>query len=73
MYKDNNKSAWLCNKIWHLQLGPPQLVFPAIYHQEPLLITWFIFNPSMDNHLPGKVCDEITYPFLNFKGATIEV
>ena len=25
------------------------------------------------NHMPGKVWDEITYPFLNFNGATVEV
>ena len=25
------------------------------------------------NHMPGKVWDEITYPFLNVNGATVEV
>ena len=27
----------------------------------------------ISNHMPGKEWDEITYPFLNFNGATIEV
>ena len=40
----------------------------------PLLLTWFNFNPSKDNnHTHYNVWDEITYPFLNFNGATIEV
>ena len=33
----------------------------------PLLLTW------INNHMPCKVWDEITYPFLNFNGATVEV
>ena len=28
---------------------------------------------KISNHMPGKVWDEITYPFLNFNGATVEV
>ena len=40
----------------------------------PLLLIWFNFNPSMDNnHIHYKVWDEITYPFLNFNGCTVEV
>ena len=31
------------------------------------LLTWININPSMD-HMPSKVCDEITYPFPNFNG-----
>ena len=27
----------------------------------------------ISDHMPSKVCDEITYPFLNFNGCTIEV
>ena len=27
----------------------------------------------ISNHMPGKMWDEITYPFLNFNGATVEV
>ena len=34
-------------------------------------LTWI---PSwISNHTPSKVWDEITYPFLNFNGATVEV
>ena len=41
---------------------------------DPLLITWFNFNPSMDKyHTPSKAWDGITYPFLNFNGCTVEV
>ena len=39
----------------------------------PILLTWFNFNPSMDNCIHYKVWDEITYPFLNFNGPTVEV
>ena len=27
----------------------------------------------INNHMSSKVWDEITYPFLNFNGATVEV
>ena len=27
----------------------------------------------ISNYMPGKMWDEITYPFLNFNGATVEV
>ena len=47
---------------------------PVWKHHGPLLLTWFDFNPSMDNnHTPSKVWDGITYPFLNFNGCTVEV
>ena len=40
----------------------------------PILLTWINFNPSMNsNHMLSKVWDEITYPFLNFNGCTVEV
>ena len=35
--------------------------------QGPLLLSW------ISNHMPNKVWDEITYPFLNFNGCTVEV
>ena len=57
----NSLTLWWCRKLKYFLM-------------EPLLQTWFNFNPSMDkNHLPGKVWDEITYPFLSFDGATVEV
>ena len=40
----------------------------------PLLLTWINFNPSMDKYLhTQKNVGEITYPFLNFNGATVDV
>ena len=36
--------------------------------------TWINFNPAwISNHIPSKMLDEITYPFLNFNGCTIKV
>ena len=36
------------------------------------LLTLFNFNPNMDIHMPGKVWDEITNPFPNFKDVTVK-
>ena len=42
--------------------------------QGPLLLTWIILISAwISNHMPSKVWDEITFPFLNFNGATVEV
>ena len=39
-----------------------------------LLLTWINFSPSMiSNCIYHNVWDEITYPFPNFNGCTIEV
>ena len=38
----------------------------AIWDGLPLIPTW------ISNHMPSKEWDEITYPFLNFNGATVE-
>ena len=39
-----------------------------------LLLTWFNLIPaSISNHTHYNVWDDITYPFLNFNGATVEV
>ena len=43
-------------------------------HQGPLLLTWFIINPSIDKyHMPSKVWDEITDPFPNFNCCSVEI
>ena len=44
-------------------------------HQGPLLLKWINFNPSMDisYYIHYNVEDEITYPFINFNDATVEV
>ena len=34
----------------------------------PLLLTWINFD-----HMPSKVWNQITYPFPNFNGATVDV
>ena len=41
----------------------------------PLLLTWFdcIISAWISNYIHYKVWDEITYPFLNFNGCTVEV
>ena len=39
----------------------------------PLLLTWLKFNPSVSNYIKYKAWDDITYPFPNFNGATVEV
>ena len=39
-----------------------------------LLLIWFNLIPAwISNYMPGKVWGEITYPFLNFNGYTVEV
>ena len=37
------------------------------WHGLTLISAW------ISNHLSGKVWDDITYPFLNFNGCTVEV
>ena len=41
--------------------------YAGVWWPEPLLLTWFNFNPSMVKH---KVWNEITYPFPNFNNAS---
>ena len=53
-------------------LGQTYDICPRPDHQYPLSLKWFNFNPSVD-HMPSTLWDEITYPFLNFNGATVEV
>ena len=49
--------------------------FKFAYPLESILLTWINFNHRMyiNNHMPSKMWDEITYPFANFNGATVEV
>ena len=43
-------------------------------HSLPLLLTWVNFNPSMDKYLHQyNMWDEITDPFPNFNGTTVEI
>ena len=52
-------------------------IFPRNFTSETHChIYWYLgphFSPSMDTHMPNKLWDEITYPFLNFNGYTVEV
>ena len=40
-----------------------------------LLLTsfWFLIPACMSKHMPSTMWDEITYPFPNFNGCTVEV
>ena len=60
----NDSPACKCvNIIKHIGLNAPGL--------GPLLLTWL---PTwINNHMPIIVLDEITYPFPNFKGYTVDV
>ena len=40
---------------------------PFYLHGLTLIPAW------ISNHIHYKLCDEITYPFINFNGATVEV
>ena len=53
---------------WHVCNVMRVNITEAEVYIGPLLLTWFNFNP-----VPSKVWDEVTYPFLNFNGATVEV
>ena len=38
------------------------------------LLTWFNLIPAcLSYYMPGKMWDEITYPFLNLNGCTVEI
>ena len=56
-------------------LGHSESILCPTAYLGPLLLTWINFNPHMDisNYIHYTVWDEITYPFLNFNGATVEV
>ena len=42
-------------------------LWPFYWHGLTFIPAW------ISNHAPSKVWDEITYPFLNFNGTTVEV
>ena len=48
---------------------PMPIMLYAISYLWPLLLTWF----NLSNNIHYKELDEITYPFLNFNGCTVEV
>ena len=61
-----------------------QIVYSLYFHHKwehcevhclwPLLLTWITLIPAwISNYIHYKVWDEITYPFTNIKGTTVEV
>ena len=83
IYRWNSQHRLFCGTLLlpamptHLEHSATHLV--AHHHSYcsrlgPLLLTWFNFNPAwISNHMSSKLLDEITYPFPNFNGATVEV
>ena len=79
--------AWLCTSAYNLVfffsgicgIDPTHVYIHSMtlhveIYQWPLLLIWFNFNPSMiSNYIHYNVWDEITYPFQNFNGCTVEV
>ena len=61
--------------ILHLPLNRDRKKYPIllapIWHKYPRLLT--LIPAWISNYIHYKVWDEITYPFLNFNGCTIEV
>ena len=50
-----------------------QDAMPASLYHWPLLLTWINFNPTLiSNNMLINIIN-ITYPFLNFIGYTVEV
>ena len=47
----------------------PWIVTCVFFYEHGLIL----IPAYISNHMPSKVWDEITYPFLNFKSHTIEV
>ena len=47
--------------------------FSAKLVRSSLLLTWINLIPKISNYAHYEVWDEITYPFLNYNGCTIDV
>ena len=52
---------------WHSWTKAVCMTASPPSYLQPLFLTW------ISNYMLGKVWDEITYPFLNFNGCTVEV
>ena len=53
--------------IFHqLKIASCGRFYIKVKHGLTLIPAW------ISNHMPSKVWDEITYPFLNFNGVTVE-
>ena len=74
MYLAFNSTGTGCNiqgelDQYHGCWCPGTCVTRGLFYQHGLTLipAW------ISNHMPGKVWDEITYPFLNFNGCTVKV
>ena len=69
VHMPNTATTVTCPLIsWGLWFVASDTIWDTFYwHGLTLIQAW------ISNYMPGKVWDEITYPFLNFNGATVEV
>ena len=62
---------WSMSNVFNLSRAGTDLILdiigPFYQHGLTLIPAW------MSNHMTSKVWDEITFPFLNFNGATVGV
>ena len=65
----NSSDDAIPSNWWHLDRssGTMSYIINDLRPQRPLSLTW------MSNHMLSKVWGEITYPFPNFNGCTVEV
>ena len=71
-----------CSAIWSIKPFPRRVTtywfmswkLPIGLHRGPFYLHGLISNPAwIMNHKPSKKWDEITYPFKNFSGASVQV
>ena len=60
---------WCTLYFWNMLRNENRIYDPALF-----LLTWFNLNPAwISIYINYKVWDEISYPFPNFNGCTVEV
>ena len=84
-FSSRNKLTWLwySSAAWSLRLDGHWVCireFPVIHRvtnvrnlKQELLTCFKFITTWMSNHIHYKVWNEITYPFINFNGVTVEV
>ena len=67
--------TWSIPWVLVIRLLAPSMAAIGLVCQCPLLLTWVLtLIPAwISKHMPSKMPVEITFPFLNFNGATMEV
>ena len=79
-----NVSTWWLHHVWFSNQSSVNSCRWFTFHYSsgmlyvtvPLELTWFNINHGLtwiSNHMTSKMWDEITFPFLNFNGCTVEV